>query len=259
MGFTIVSNSGGGHPSSNRKTTIAVATEFVEYAIRNEKDIYDWSENDANRFWEGTFGAYAFMDEKDGYGYPKPGFENTHKLQSLIIDRAQEVRIADFFTDVPPRPRDRFQRELRELIQRAIEEVEKAGGRSSAFDAWQRGSPVGNTGGSRNTVAQPERADVNSRDADGKTPLHTAAKNGTVEIVKDLISKGGDVNVRDDYGSTPLHGAARNGNVEVFKFLVSQGADVNAKDNDSVVVFHLTINVEAAEFLLRGCLEITDL
>ena len=37
----------------------------------------------------------------------------------------------------------------------------------------------------------------------GRTPLHTAAMNGSVEIVKLLVNAGSDLTIRDKYGKTP--------------------------------------------------------
>ena len=48
-------------------------------------------------------------------------------------------------------------------------------------------------------------------------------------IMKMLIDKGADVNARELHsGYTVLHSASRNGNVELMKMLVENGADVNA-------------------------------
>ena len=71
--------------------------------------------------------------------------------------------------------------------------------------------------------------DVNAKDEDGWTPLHSAA---TKEITELLIAKGADVNTKDDWGWTPLHPAAWEGQKEVAELLIANGADVNAKDVD---------------------------
>ncbi|EKX40130.1 hypothetical protein GUITHDRAFT_143068 [Guillardia theta CCMP2712] len=64
-------------------------------------------------------------------------------------------------------------------------------------------------------------------------PLHYAALNGHLEIVKILIEKGVNVSARDDWDRTPLHWAgedrAYNGHVEVAKELIANGANVMAK------------------------------
>ena len=47
--------------------------------------------------------------------------------------------------------------------------------------------------------------DVNSRNQDGSTPVHEAAKHGYIEILKLLLTKKPDVHIRDCTGATPLH------------------------------------------------------
>ena len=72
-------------------------------------------------------------------------------------------------------------------------------------------------------------ADVNEKNDDGVTPLHYAALKGHKEIVELLIAKGADVNAKDDEGATPLHSAAYGGHKEIVELLIAKGADVNAK------------------------------
>lgn len=47
--------------------------------------------------------------------------------------------------------------------------------------------------------------DVNSRNQEGSTPLHEAAKQGHSEILRLLLAKNPDVHIRDGTGATPLH------------------------------------------------------
>jgi len=71
--------------------------------------------------------------------------------------------------------------------------------------------------------------DVNAKDEDGWTPLHSAA---TKEITELLIAKGADVNTKADGGGTPLQQAAIYGRKEIVELLIAKGADVGAKAND---------------------------
>jgi len=47
--------------------------------------------------------------------------------------------------------------------------------------------------------------------------------------VRFLLDEGVDINAKDERGWTPLHFAARTGSVEVVRTLLGRGADVNAK------------------------------
>ena len=72
-------------------------------------------------------------------------------------------------------------------------------------------------------------ADVDAKDSDGWTPLHSAVGRGRKDIFELLIAKGADVNAKDDNGWTPLHYTA---NKEIAELLIANGADVNAKIDD---------------------------
>lgn len=79
-----------------------------------------------------------------------------------------------------------------------------------------------------------EGYDVNDQDNAGNTPLHEAALNGHLEIVKLLVERGANVNMQsfDMFLDTPLIDASANGHIEVVKYLLDHGADptmVNAK------------------------------
>ncbi|KAL0170485.1 hypothetical protein M9458_035081, partial [Cirrhinus mrigala] len=42
---------------------------------------------------------------------------------------------------------------------------------------------------------------------DGRTPLHIAACEGHLNVVRYLLNKGVTINVKDRFGDTPLHNA----------------------------------------------------
>jgi hypothetical protein len=72
-------------------------------------------------------------------------------------------------------------------------------------------------------------AKVNTKDAQGNTPLHAAAENWAIDCIEVLLSKGADVNARNAEGKTPFMVAA---NVpQALELLLDAGADSNAKDN----------------------------
>jgi hypothetical protein len=78
---------------------------------------------------------------------------------------------------------------------------------------------------------------VNVKDVSGSTPLHWAAYNGHIEIVRLLLQNGADVNAKSNYGST-LHWAASHGNVDILHLLVENGADLEAQSNDGERALH---------------------
>ncbi|CAK4085205.1 unnamed protein product [Aphanomyces euteiches] len=89
------------------------------------------------------------------------------------------------------------------------------------------------------------------KDSNGNTPLHAAARNGHVEIVMELLSRGADVNLQNKHGQTALHEAVNNRDFDVVKTLVDNGALVDIADSTGGTPLH-----EAAE---NGHADITTL
>jgi ankyrin repeat protein len=87
--------------------------------------------------------------------------------------------------------------------------------------------------------------------------VHEAAKTGDLQKVQELIKADPDaVNLKDNSGRTPLHWAARNDHLSVVRFLVENGADVNAEDNRGIIPLYYSVwlgeNYEIAECLVNS-------
>ncbi len=86
--------------------------------------------------------------------------------------------------------------------------------------------------------------------------IHEAVKTGDLQKVQELIKNDPDlVNLKDISGRTPLHWAARNDHLNIVKFLVNNGADVNAEDNQGISPLFYSVwlggNYEIAECLVN--------
>ena len=93
----------------------------------------------------------------------------------------------------------------------------------------------------------------------GASPLYDAARMGTYEMVKNLVTYGADPNVATVAGLTPLHQAAARGNLDMVKDLVQAGADVNAiAENGRTPIFYAAERGKAStvNFLLEKKAEI---
>ncbi|KAF2645322.1 ankyrin, partial [Massarina eburnea CBS 473.64] len=66
--------------------------------------------------------------------------------------------------------------------------------------------------------------DVNTTDANGRTPLYWAAWRGDVSNVKELISHGANVNIEDYEGFAPLARAAQAGHLSTVRVLLRANA-----------------------------------
>lgn len=85
-------------------------------------------------------------------------------------------------------------------------------------------------------------------------PLHTAARKGYTEIANYLVlEKQMDVNARNDWDLTPLHFAAINGNLDIVKLLIDNRANVEAK---SSTYYYTSTPLSLA--VLNGYLDVAD-
>jgi ankyrin repeat protein len=80
--------------------------------------------------------------------------------------------------------------------------------------------------------------DVVSRNDFSVYPIHSAAA-GRVPVALLLVERGADVNVRQRHGWTPLHTAAHNGSGELVDALLAAGADPGAANDDGVTAVDL--------------------
>lgn len=99
---------------------------------------------------------------------------------------------------------------------------------------------------SGNVTPKPA-SDVKTKNADGNTPLHFAAREGDHKRVEMLLSHGAEVNAKDKYGETPLHVAAMNNASDTAEILLKNGADINAKNNRDETPLNIASNENASE------------
>lgn len=78
------------------------------------------------------------------------------------------------------------------------------------------------------------------RDQGGKeTKLHTAAANGELEKIQQLLAEGEDLMAKDVQGANPLMMATQYGHLGAVELLVENKADVKAKMNDGSTSMHI--------------------
>jgi ankyrin repeat protein len=109
--------------------------------------------------------------------------------------------------------------------------------------------------GQRTTAIEliSKKADINTPEADGSTPLLWAANLNDEDLAARLLRAGADPKSRNKLGSTPLAEAAFNSNTALIKSLLDAGADPNAAGPDGQTPLMLvarTANVAAAKLLL---------
>ena len=97
--------------------------------------------------------------------------------------------------------------------------------REGATDCWtplHRAAMLGLSAAVRSLVQYG--SDPATRDEQGETPLHKAAREGHVETVA-ILADVTDVNLVNNLGMAPLHWAALAGRTDVARVLLDHGAD----------------------------------
>lgn len=94
--------------------------------------------------------------------------------------------------------------------------------------------------------ALSEGQDCNAIDETGWSGLHHAAANGQIAVIQTLLDAGGKVDIRDANGETPLLSAARRG-VDLTEILGMKGID--AKDNDGRTIYILAVQSGSLSFV----------
>jgi ankyrin repeat protein len=96
-------------------------------------------------------------------------------------------------------------------------------------------------------------AEVNTKDAEGSSPLHVAAARGQTEVVESLLDRGAQVNAHTLDGWTPLHQACKLGHVVSAKLLLARGAAINGSTDEGWTALHAAVanrHPEVVELLL---------
>ena len=83
--------------------------------------------------------------------------------------------------------------------------------------------------------------------------MYYSCEKGGIQIVKFLISKGAMINTKCANGNTPVHMAFKSGNKELIYYLHKQGGDINSLNNDNMPpICYGSINLLRDLNLLNG-------
>lgn len=97
-------------------------------------------------------------------------------------------------------------------------------------------------------------ADVDARDAMGRTAILIAAKAGRLDVVRLLIASGADIDVQDDVSLNPLLWGCLCDDLPLVRTMVEAGADLGRRTRLGGVGLHAASEkgfVEIVEFLAR--------
>jgi ankyrin repeat protein len=85
--------------------------------------------------------------------------------------------------------------------------------------------------------------------------LHAAARTGQCSVISALLSHGANINARDADGRTALYWAVYAKDYNCTRDLVSQGADINATDTEGDTVLHVAAKRNVRPLLLSYLIE----
>lgn len=87
--------------------------------------------------------------------------------------------------------------------------------------------------------------------ASGMTALTQCVLDGNLKSVKALVELGANVNKRDGLGATPLHHAASEGYINIVKFLLRCNADVRALNREQQMPIDVAEGDDVRKLLSR--------
>lgn len=97
---------------------------------------------------------------------------------------------------------------------------------------------------------------MNSKNPEGKSPLHQSAFGGWLEVVRALVESGAELDAADSGGITALSYACTS-HSSVVEYLVERGAEVSRINSDGtetpLCLACMLANRNSVEALLRGC------
>lgn len=82
---------------------------------------------------------------------------------------------------------------------------------------------------------------INSKDSNGQSAIHYAAKLGYEQSARNLIANGADIDLQDNNGRTALQHAIDNNRSAVAKILIEKGANINLADNNGETALTLAV------------------
>ena len=109
-----------------------------------------------------------------------------------------------------------------------------------------------------NAILSDNAGLTRERYARGDTALHHAARNGDLDIVKQLVSCGADPNAMSHHGHFPLYCAASHGHVETTQYLVENGADIQARLSDGKTVVERLKQFADHDRRFKSCLDLLE-
>ena len=93
---------------------------------------------------------------------------------------------------------------------------------------------------------------INQLSEDGRSfPLLSAAREGNVHLVANILNEGGEIDLINRHSQTALHLASYRGEVHVVHYLLEYGANPNIRDEDGYTPILVTPCLKCISLLLQ--------
>ena len=90
----------------------------------------------------------------------------------------------------------------------------------------------------------------------GSTPLHQAAQNNSIQMIRHLVDKGADIRAKSEFGLEPIHAAAQSSDKAAVKYFLDKKVEIDVQNKLGFTPLHVALQVgnsEVAKYLLsRG-------
>ncbi|XP_063707061.1 ankyrin-3-like isoform X2 [Culicoides brevitarsis] len=121
-------------------------------------------------------------------------------------------------------------------VQKPVKNVEKQADTNTSFLRAARGGELGKL---VEFLETGQILDINTSNANGLNALHLAAKDGHIEIVRELLNRGAKVDNATKKGNTALHISSLAGKLDVIQLLVQHGASVNVQSQNGFTPLYM--------------------
>lgn len=118
---------------------------------------------------------------------------------------------------------------VEQLIQAGADKEARTG------DSWLRSTPL------HIAIRKHNKACVSNYLESGLNewrPLHVAADEGSLEIIKALLDRGANIEASGPSGCRPLHIAVQEGQIKIVKVFLDRGANIEAPDSNGYSPLH---------------------
>jgi ankyrin repeat protein len=108
-------------------------------------------------------------------------------------------------------------------------------------------------------ISLKPNVNILTQDETQSPPLHYAAHNGHIDMVKLLISHGADPHLKNILNESILFDICENGHTELLKYSIKLGLDINLQNIFGDSLLHVAIrnnNIEIAKILLENGINI---